>query len=337
LHSTVTSKPYKPLRLTNNIKIKLELFEDAYKINIFPSISNKFQLDINKMKFIILLFISLFLNTGCTESEEDKVKDTCGHYIKGRMELKKGESALLKSVVSDSLYNLLILQHKYKEILRKEGVPIISANLNIHPVSVEIKGDCANCLMSGEEYYQINLCKVNGIWKVKGENGVFPTPERIAEAEQKLINERMLLENKPLSDSIIKIVNVFWGCAKNYFKTQNVAGLIEICSKTTIDLIQRLEVYSKIKIGSAELLIEMEKPDYSPGDVKRTDDKIIYTIFKEELTVLFQKENNTYKIIGFNGLESYKITNDVLDKQYLGVLRAMKIISRKYYRDKVLK
>lgn len=307
------------------------------KTKSLPIITYTKHLMETKIRLILVLLLSLFINTRCTHSEEDQVKETCNRFLKGRIKLKKGDSSFLKSVVDDSLYYLIMLHQQYEEVLRKDNVPILSADLNIYPVSVEIKGNCATCFMSGMEYYQINLCKETGIWKVKGENGLYPTPDRIAEVKKKLINYKAFLENKPLSDSVLKVVNVFWDSINNYFKTQNVASLKETCSKATIDFIQQLEVYAKKRIGFAELLNEMEKPDYTTGDVKREIDNVIYTFCKEEITIILQKENHTYKIVGFNGLESKQITEVIIHNQYLGFLRAMRLITPKFYREKTLK
>lgn len=295
---------------------------------------NKYPIEI-RIWFILLLYLSFNFINGCAQSEESKIKETCNKFVKGRIALNEGDSLLLKSVVSDSLYYLIMLHQQYEEMLRKEDVPIISADLNIYPKSVEIKGNRAICLMSGEEYYQINLFKESGIWKVKGENGVYPIPDRIAEAKQKLIDYKAFLKNKPLSDSVLTVVNEFFDDVRNYFKAQNLDLLNKTCSEATTKFVQRLEIYAKRRSG-LELMKEIEKPNLTTGDVKPENDVVIFTFYKEEITIILKKEYNTFKIIGFNGLESSQISDEIMNVQYLDFLRAMKLIRSKQYRDKAL-
>ena len=118
-----------------------------------------------------IFFLLLLFFISCKESEESKIKNVCNDFIKGRIALEKGDSIPLKAVTEDSLYKIIVLNERYAKML---DAVMIKANLNIEPVLVEIKGNTAICQMSGDEYYKIHLYKTKNIWKVNGENNIFP-------------------------------------------------------------------------------------------------------------------------------------------------------------------
>lgn len=251
--------------------------------------------------------------------------------MKGRILLKKGDGTLLKSVTEDSLYRLILLQQEYIKLL---DTPMIEANLNIYAKSEEINGDCATCKMSGEEFYQIELCKFNGQWKVISENGQHATFAKIQEAQKKLDDYRLFLKDKPARDSVLTIVNRFFESAKLYFTEQNITELEKICNEATISFIKRLYTHCKTKPGIKALEEEMAKPNFLVGDVYFNEDDVTFKFYEEEITVHLKRKNNTYIVTGFNGMNAASISNNIIHNQYADLLRSMKLIRSAKYRPK---
>lgn len=277
----------------------------------------------------IILTLLLFLCFGC--GEESKVKNTCNNFIKGRRALDAGDSLLLKQVTEDSLFQLIMLHHSYQEML---DVPVISANLNISTKSTEIDGNCATCLMSGSATYKIHLCKQEDTWKVEGENGIYPDAEKILTAQKKITDYKLFKKEKPARDSVLRVLDLFFNGAKSYFKNQDLKTLKQVSNDSTVDFIQRLYSFSKQRTGIDLIINEMGQPNYMTVDVIFDSDKITCKFYKEEITVDFQKLNNSYIVTGINGVTSEKINNQILKNQYLNLLRALKLTRSEMYRSK---
>ena len=287
-----------------------------------------------KMKYAISLLFLVCL-WGCKQSEESKIKEICSRFIEGRRALLKGDSLKLKLVTEDSLYRLIILNQQYFDIL---DATKIRADLRISPVSVEIDGDCATCLMSGEEHYKINLCRNNGRWEVKGENGIYPTSERLAAAKKQLADYKDFLKTRPQKYQVIKIVNNFFDGVRVFFKSGKSTLLQETCDNSSADFIERLCAYAKNRTGVALMSQEMEKYNTVMGDISLKGDSAVFRFFREEETfVNLKKTDDSYVIIGFNGIDSENLTNKVMKDNYLALLRAVKLIRVKQYRDKAIK
>ena len=135
---------------------------------------------ITKRLSIFILFC-LSVSYVCSQNDSTKIAEVCNKFIQGRIDLRQGDSLLLKSVTEDSLFKLIMLNHKYIKLLK---APVVRADLRMRVNSVEVNDSCATCSMSSYEYYKIKLCKYNNKWKVKGENDIYATTERIQRAER---------------------------------------------------------------------------------------------------------------------------------------------------------
>ena len=204
--------------------------------------------------------------------------------------------------------------------------------------SVDVDGDCASCLMTSMEYYKIYLCKDEAEnWRVKGENSIFPTPERLTKARNKIKIYKTQKKYKPRTDSILKAVNKFLPIVKDYFLTQNLEPLKTICDKATVDFIKTVYTYSKERTGLELLHDEMSKPNFMVGDYYRDNGLIEFKFYKEDITIVLTKDdNNQFVISGFNGSSSSAIDATALKNQYLDLLRSMKLTRQARYRNKEL-
>ena len=283
-----------------------------------------------KPLFFIIIFSFVF--SGCAQSDEEKAKETCNRFINGRIDLRANDSLELKSVADDSLFRLIMLHHKYEQML---DVRVIKANLRMHVKSVEIKDDCASCEMTSMEYYKIHLCKDGDDWKVKGENSIYPTAERLNKARNKIKDYKKQQKLKPKTDSIIKAVNIFLPRIKDYFLTQNIEPLKSICDEATIDFIKTFYTYAKQRTGLELLQDEINKPNFMVGDYFNDNGLIEFKFYNEDITIVFTKNTEGYLIVsGFNGIKSNAIDNKVMKDQYLELLRSMKLIRQPRYRNK---
>ncbi|WP_460218496.1 hypothetical protein [Psychroserpens sp. MEBiC05023] len=280
---------------------------------------------------IVLLFSTFF---SCAQSEESKIKTTCNQFIQGRIALRKGDSLKLKLVTEDSLFRLIMLHQKYANMLK---APVIEADLSMRVKSVTIDKDCASCLMTSYSHYEIKLCKEGDHWKVKGENDIYATSERINKARQKIIDYKEELKRRPAVDSILKVVNKFLPSVKAYFKTQNLDKLKPICNEATLHFIQRLYSYSKERTGLELLHDEMDKPNFMVGDGVFETDRTLFKFYNEDIFIVLKKHNNNYIITGFNKMNSDTIDTTIMEAQYLDLLRSMKLIRQPRYRNKELK
>lgn len=262
-----------------------------------------------------------------------KVRETCNKFIKGRLDLRQGDSLLLKSVTEDSLFKLIMLNHKYAKMLR---APIISANLNIRATSVDFYDSCASCLMSGYEYYKIKLCKYNDEWKVKGENDIYATPERIQRAQQKIVDYKAELKKRPAVDSVLKVVNQFFKDVHNYFENEELEPLKTTCNAETVSFIQKLYGYAKERTGLELLHKEMNAPNFLVGDGIFESDRTLFKYYNEETYIVLRKNEGRYMIHGFNKIDSQDINEATMQSLYLEFLRAMKLTRQTRYRDKAL-
>lgn len=287
-------------------------------------------------KFYVLVFLSFFLFSSCKKvevkkSEEDKIKEVCSKFMSGRRALENGQTTTLKSVTEDSLYKLIVLNQQYVQMLQTS---VIKADLNIVPTLVEIKGNTATCKMSGMEFYVIHLYKTKNDWKVNGENGIFANTAMIAASQKKIDDYKIYLKKKPKLDAVLKVVNQFFLDARLYFKNGDSEVLKNNCTDDTVDFMQRLCSYAKKRSGEKTLIEEMEKPNPMVGDIEFDGDKAIFKFYGEDIFLLLQKIDNSYKISGFNKINSKNINQQIITNQYLDLLRASKFIRQKQYIDK---
>ena len=281
-----------------------------------------------------IFFLLLLFFISCKESEESKIKNVCNDFIKGRIALEKGDSIPLKAVTEDSLYKIIVLNERYAKML---DAAMIKANLNIEPVLVEIKGNTAICQMSGDEYYKIHLYKTKNIWKVNGENNIFPDSKMIMSSQKKLDNYKVFLKKKPAIDSILSVVNLFFAESRTYFKNNDSEAFKETCTDDTVIYLKNLFSYAKKRTGEKLLTEEMEQQNIMVGDVEFEGDKATFKFSHENIFILFKKIENSYKITGFNGLNSKNISEQIIKKNYLDLLRATKLIRPEQYKNKEIK
>jgi hypothetical protein len=111
--------------------------------------------------FVTFMSLASIIITGCAPDappdESDKVREVCTKYMEARRALERDDSTLLREVTSDSLYMLIMLNHRYTRLLEGENVPISGPDLNILPGSVQLHGDTASCLMNSLEHYELQL------------------------------------------------------------------------------------------------------------------------------------------------------------------------------------
>ena len=283
--------------------------------------------------FIVVIFTVIY--SGHAQTEADKIEETCNRFINGRINLRANDSLELKAVTSDSLFRLIMLHYKYEKMLKSR---IIRANLRMRVQSVDVDGDCASCQMTSIEHYKIHLCKdEDRNWKIKGENSIFPTPERLSKARNKIRNYKEQKKYKPRTDSILKVVNTFLLKVKDYFLTQNLEPLKMICDEATIDFIKTVYNYAKERTGLELLHDEMSQPNFMVGDYYRDNGLIEFKFYKEDITLVLTKNSeDNFIISGFNGNASNTIDATILKNQYLDLLRAMKLTRQARYRNKEL-
>ncbi|MFM9985431.1 MAG: hypothetical protein ACKVOK_09395 [Flavobacteriales bacterium] len=284
-----------------------------------------------KKKALAWLPFLLITLTCCSQSEERKIEDTCNNYMKGRIALRSGDTLLLKSVTSDSLFKLLMLHHQYQEIL---NAPLIKADLYVQVKQVRIQDSCATCLMAASEFYQINVCKVGDEWKVRGENNEYPSAEKLNDAQKKLNEQRIYLKQKPSIDSVFRVIDQFFVATKKYFGGNEFVLPEKVCDEASIQFVKRLHEYSTKRTATDMILAELKIYSSSVGNVFFDSDKASFPFYDEEVTVNLRKTENGYLIIGFNGMESTSISDQTMQDQYLNFLRALKVVRSEKYRNK---
>jgi len=81
----------------------------------------------------------------------------------------------------------------------------------------------------------------------------------------------------------------------------------------------------------------MEKSNYLTGDVDFQSNSLAFTFYKEGTSLALQKNDYGYVISGFNGVNSKQITEQIMEKEYLNFLRALKLMRPDKYRNKEIK
>lgn len=289
-----------------------------------------------QLKYLLLPILLLIVFSGCKQSEESKIKNTSQQFIRGRIALEKGDSTELKAVTEDSLFLLIMLNEQYIKMLQAPVVGIGTELRMMSPLSVTINGDCATCLMSGFEHYEIDLCKYNGVWKVKGENEIYATSEKISGVRKKIADYDKTLANKPSGDSVLRAVNVFFDSTRRFFTKPDPVLLNKVCNSATKACIQKLYNISLRRADAATLRKEMLQENYLTGDPLFQTNRVVFKFYNEETNILLKKLNGNYIVTGFNGLPAEYISDDDLRANCLDYLRAMKLIRSKTYRDKNL-
>lgn len=281
------------------------------------------------------VILILFVFVSHSQSQEDKVAKTCNQFIQGRKSLRVNDSKLIKSVTSDSLYELLILNDKYAKMLKTR---VIGADLNMRVKSVDVNGDCASCLMTSYEYYKIHLCKDdNDQWRVIGENSIFPDKARINRVKQKIKDYGKQQKLRPKTDSIIQAVNIFFKKIDDYFLEEKHEPLQSITDSDTYQFLQTFYKYAKQRNGLEILHKELKAQDFTVGDYYNENGFTEFKFYKENITLVLEKNDaNKFIIVGFNGYKSSAITKPIMKSLYLELLRAMRLVRKPRYRNKDL-
>lgn len=279
----------------------------------------------------LALVIGFFL-TSCGENAA--VKTACNTFMKGRLALDQGDTTIIKSVTEDSLYRLLWLHESYATLLKKSGTPVMGPDLRgIYVKGVELKEDCATCNMQAESFYQLNLCKEEGKWIVKGENHNYATEEKLQKARKKLYDYTIFLEKKPTTDSVLAVLSDFFDGVETYFKYQDDGDLYGICDEMTINAIKRIRQYAVKKTGKQRILTALEKRKYVTFDVTSDPKTATCKFYGEELSVDFiRSDDNNYPFIvtGLNGMKSAEITDNIIKGNYRSLLQSIKVASKDF-------
>lgn len=237
-----------------------------------------------KRTFIVTFLSFLFL-TSC--GQEMEVKKACKEYMSARIALRFGDSTKLKKITVDSLYTLLMLNHKYLGLLK--DVPTFRADLNIEPKEIEIYGNKASCLMNGSEYYKIHLRKENGKWVVEGENEQFNFRKSIAEVKKRTADYNAFLKDKPARDSVLKVLGSFFSGIELYFTKQDLSVLTPISSESTLKVIILIHKHAISRTGEEIILKELKKPKYNSKDVIFGREQVVCKFYNDEPEIIFQK------------------------------------------------
>ena len=274
--------------------------------------------------------------TSCKQSEESKIKETCTTYMEGRLAFENGDTLKIKPVIGDTLYRLMLLNRQYSRLLESD-LTFGQELLTITPKTVEIKGNKATCIMNSPIPFQLNLVRNNDQWTIVGENEIFPNAYSIAAVEKKIKDYKVYLKGKPARDPVFQITNIFFSDVNNYCKNNDLNALKNNCDDATADFVKRLYEYAKKRSGADVINEEINNPHAASGDISFKGDLAYYMFYQESSSVLLKKIGDTYKVIGFNGIKSASISKQMMEDQYVELLRAVRLIKSEQYRNKNIK
>jgi len=279
----------------------------------------------------------LFVCVGCAEkSESSAAKTACEQFMKGRIAFDKGDETLLKEFTSDSLFLVIQLNKQHSKVLRAGGATGIREDIKrIKITSVDVKEDCAICKTSYGDYYFINVCKDDGVWKVQGENNKYPTAAQILRTKNKIQKQKEFIVKKPAIDSVLKVVNAFHTAVKTYFLTENINSLPETCDAATLKAVKAIYAYTQKIDKLPALKKEIEFPKALVMDPLFDGKKVKCKFYDEETYINLEKINNNYTMTGLLNIDSDKITNKTIKDNYLDLLRALKLLRTKRYWNKM--
>jgi len=287
-------------------------------------------------KIYSLLFLLFIFLTSCKQSEESKIKETCTTYMEGRLAFENGDTLKIKPVIGDTLYRLMLLNRQYSRLLESD-LTFGQELLTITPKTVEIKGNKATCIMNSPIPFQLNLVRNNDQWTIVGENEIFPNAYSIAAVEKKIKDYKVYLKGKPARDPVFQITNIFFSDVNNYCKNNDLNALKNNCDDATADFVKRLYEYAKKRSGADVINEEINNPHAASGDISFKGDLAYYMFYQESSSVLLKKIGDTYKVIGFNGIKSASISKQMMEDQYVELLRAVRLIKSEQYRNKNIK
>ncbi len=252
--------------------------------------------------------------------------------MEGRIAFDKGDETMLKEVTSDSLFLVIQLNEEYSKVLRAGGAKSIREDIKkIKVTDINYEGNCAICNTNLKEYYLINLCKEDSVWKVQGENYKYPTVGQIRRTKDKIQKQQEYLIKKPAIDSVLKTINSFHKAVKTYFLTDDINTLSETCDAATFSAVKSLYYYTKKINKLEELKEEIKFPKALATEPLFEEKKVKAKFYKEETYINLIKTNNTYTITGLNNIDADQITISVIHKEYLNLLRALYLLRTKTY------
>lgn len=289
-----------------------------------------------KRKYIYLhVIVLLFCLPACEPSEESKVRKAAVDFIQGRIALGEEDSSLLRSVSADTLYRMIMINHRYIKLVNGNAQPLAEL-FTMRPGRVEINGNDATCFVKALDRYDLHLRKYGDTWKVRGENDTYPSQEMIDRTQIKFDEQQRIREQKPLFDSISAVVNDFYMSTKYHFRTPKPELLAPSCSPEVISLVERVKELALAKAGKTALFAEMDKQDFTLGDIERVGETVEFSLYQTNTTLTLKRLNGKYQIIGINGSDKRTVSDAELKANLLMYLRAMKIIRSEQYRDKEL-
>lgn len=279
------------------------------------------------------LALGLLLFSACERSEESKVREAAQTFVKGRMALASNDSTLIREVSADTLYQMIMLNHRYTTLINGRTSALTDLGM-MRPGDIKINGNEATCAMVFYEPYVLNMRKYGEEWKVRGENEHYPDADLIARTQAKYDEQAALRKQRPLFDSVITVINDFYMSAKYHFRTPSPDMLRNSCSDEVVALVERIKKVAIAKIGTEVLFEEMGHEDFTPGDIERVGEKVVFRLYQEPTKLTLKLVNGKYQIIGINDSESLRINDENIALNLTSYLRAMKIVRAENYRNK---
>ena len=283
-----------------------------------------------KKSLIILLF--LFFNS-CVITNKSKIKQTANKYMEGRINYRSGDSSLLKSVTSDSLFLIIRLNHDYMNLSQ---VPVHPIDLNIRPRSVDINGDIAKCYMNSSQNYFLNLRNVGDSWIVYSENDNIPNSYQLNDIRMKIAEKQEYIINKLRVDSVNNVVISFRYGVSTYFKSQDDSKLVSFCDTSTLKFVKAFYNYAMKRTGMKLILAEMDKYKYAVGNIYFDEKFAYYQYNREEENIILKKNEYGYTVVGVDNIQSKYFNQEEFNKNYRSILRALGLTpSLRYMSDEI--
>lgn len=284
----------------------------------------------------MMTVVAMLLLASCEQSEQSKIEEVSSNFIQGRLALASNDSSLLRATTNDSLYRMIMLNYRFIKLINGRYNELQELRM-MRPEGVTINGDNAVCKMMFIEPYHLNLRKYGDTWKVCGENDKYPSEEAYQRTLKKYEEQAVIKSQRPLFDSVIKVVNDFYMSAKYNFHTPKPEMLKPSCSDDVIALLERIKKVAFDKLGKDVVLAEMGHEDFTPGDIEKVGETVVFRLYQEPTKLTLKLVNGNYQIIGINDSDKLKITDETIAINLVYYLRAMKIVRGENYRDKRIK
>lgn len=291
----------------------------------------------NNLKGLSFSLLGVMLLYGC-DSNKTKIQEICQTYIDARLGLNEGDSVLLKDVTSDSMYQMVMLNHYHGELIKEHSPDVVMVGSQkelgyLIPGEVEINQDKAKCRMNNTIlYYSINLKNVDDKWIIIGENDKLPQAETFNSVKKKMTVLRSQILEKPFRDSVLNELTNFFSSVESYFNGSSKSFTNEYCDRATARLIRNLHSYVDKRNHNSLLEQEMEKPKYVTFEVKGADGVAKCKYYNDSLYINFTKIDGMYRVTGFNGVDSKVIS---IRTGYATLLRTLRLIDINAHKNDV--